>query len=122
MWKIKNSVLKTVIQAAKNTFPDEFVAFLGGSKKKQVVEDIIILPSIFGKKHAIIQTGLLPYNANTVGTVHSHPGKHNQPSEADKQLFGAQGEIHLIICLPFSIQTIQGYNEKGKPVQFEVIK
>ncbi|MBU1929889.1 Mov34/MPN/PAD-1 family protein [Candidatus Micrarchaeota archaeon] len=121
MWKIKKSVLESIVQAAQNTHPNEFIALLGGNLKKQIVEEWVILPSIFGSHHASIRMDLLPYTACTVGSVHSHPGFTNKPSGADKHLFSKEGEIHLIICLPFSFQTIQAYSTKGTPLEFEVI-
>jgi proteasome lid subunit RPN8/RPN11 len=119
MWKIKRTVLESIVQAAKNTFPDEFIAFLGGELKKKEVTELIILPSQSGTEAAIIRSDLLPLNVKSVGSVHSHPGHSNFPSSADKKLFSQQGEIHLIICLPFSAQTIRAFDRGGKTIPFE---
>ena len=122
MWKIKQIVLHSIIQAAQNTHPNEFVAFLGGDKKQKMVTGLIILPAVFGTEHAIIRSDLLPWNAQSLGSVHSHPGFSNRPSPEDKKMFQQQGEIHLIICMPFSLQTIQAFDHNGKPAGFETIE
>jgi len=119
MWKIQRAVLESIVQAAQNTYPNEFIAFLGGDLKKQVVKELLILPSVSGTEQAIIRSDLLPLNVKSMGSVHSHPSHSNFPSAADKKMFSKQGEIHLIICLPFSVQTIRAFNTDGKETVFE---
>jgi proteasome lid subunit RPN8/RPN11 len=122
MWKIKRAVLESIVQAAQNTFPDEFIAFLGGEMKKKEVTELLILPSLSGSEAAIIRSDLLPLNVKSAGSVHSHPGYSNFPSSADKKMFSQHGEIHLIICLPFSVQTIRAFDSAGKTMLFEEIE
>ncbi len=119
MWKIKRAVLESIVQAAQNTYPNEFIAFLGGDSKKKELNELIILPAISGSEAAIIRSDLLPLNVKSMGSVHSHPGNSNFPSAADKKMFSKQGEIHLIICLPFSVQTIRAFDANGKEITFE---
>jgi proteasome lid subunit RPN8/RPN11 len=119
MWKIKRAVLESVVQAAQNTYPNEFIALLGGDSKKSEITELIILPALSGSEAAIIRSDLLPLNVKSLGSVHSHPSHSNFPSRADKKMFSSQGEIHLIICLPFSVQTIRAFDSEGKEIAFE---
>lgn len=114
--------MESIVQAARNTYPDEFIAFLGGNLKKREIHELIILPALSGSEAAIIRSDLLPLNVKSMGSIHSHPGYSNFPSAADKKMFSGQGEIHLIICLPFSVQTIRAFDDSGKTVLFEVMQ
>lgn len=120
-WKIKHAVLKTIMHAAQNVYPDEFIALLAGNKKERVINDLIILPSTFGEDFSSIRMDLLPYSAGSMGSVHSHPGYSNRASDADLELFQAYGEIHLIISQPYTIPSIQAYDGKGNKTKFDVI-
>ena len=121
MWKIRENVLKSIAQAATNTFPNEFIAFLGGNKKTKTIEELIILPSVFGTEQAIIRSDLLPLGVKTFGSVHSHRGGSNFPSRQDKKMFAQTGEIHFIICEPFLPENIRAFGENGKETAFETI-
>ena len=57
---------------------------------------------------------------NAVGSVHSHPGPSNQPSNADLSFFGKNGYFHMIICRPYSQATIQAYDAFGTPMTFTI--
>lgn len=119
-WKIKRAVAETIIEAAKQTLPNEFAALLGGNAREHAVTELIVVPAIFGSEHAIIRTDLLPITEKNVGSVHSHPNHSNRPSPADKKMFRSQGTIHFIVCQPYSFQTLRAFDEKGNPVAFEI--
>ncbi len=119
-WKIKSATIDAILHAARHTHPNEFIALLGGNKKEQIIEELVILPAIFGREHALLHTGLLPPNSKTVGSVHSHPGYSNEPSEEDLDTFQDLGTIHLIVCEPYSISTIAAYDTNGQKTRFEI--
>ena len=59
----------------------------------------------------------MPIDLSVVGTVHSHPGPENWPSDADLHLFGSYGSTHIITCLPFDRQSWQAYDHAGRKVK-----
>lgn len=121
MWKVLPNVIESIIAASQNTFPNEFVSLLGGNTPKKIVDELIVVPAISGKAHAILRTDLLPLNQPVVGSVHSHPGYSNRPSSADAHLFARYGPFHLIICQPFSLSKMQAFDITASPISFEIL-
>ncbi|MBN2067506.1 MAG: Mov34/MPN/PAD-1 family protein [Candidatus Diapherotrites archaeon] len=121
MVKVKRGTLKAILEAARNTYPREFIALLG-STKGRVLDEFIVLPSTFGESLSSIRADLLPYNAGSIGSVHSHPGPNARPSKADLAMFRAMGEIHLITAYPFSLESTRAYDAAGKELELEVVE
>ena len=118
---IKRDVIETIIEAAKNTYPKEFFALLG-STKSSIVDELVVVPAIYGYGHTLIRSGLIPIDFNIVGSVHSHPGSSNMPSKADLNSFANFGRIHLIIAWPFNMDTIEVYDINGEKLAWRVIE
>jgi proteasome lid subunit RPN8/RPN11 len=119
MFKIKKTVLEDLFLAAKNNFPNEFFAYLGG--EKEVIDEFILINSTYGKGFVLIKDYLTPWDKRILGTMHSHPGKNNFPSNADKKQFSRKGKIHLIISYPYNLNTVKAFNEKAELIEFELI-
>ena len=119
--QIKKSVLLDVIDAARNTFPDEFFAMLAVKEKEGLVEEFVVVPAVFGKAHTIIRSDLVPFDKKIVGSVHSHPSPNAFPSSADINSFRHFGEIHLIIAAPFNLSSINAFDWKGKRIELKVV-
>jgi len=120
MWKIKGKTAESISIAAQNTYPNEFMALLGGNKKEKKVEELVVLPAIYGKNFSSLRTDLVPFDSSILGSVHSHPSKNNFPSNADLGVFAATGEIHLIIAYPFGIENIRAFARNGKETEFQI--
>lgn len=120
MWKIKKGLIDDLLQASKNTFPDEFFCLLGGNAKQQSVEEFVVIPAVFGKQHTLVQDWLKPVDKSIVGSVHSHPSPNNFPSDADIRSFPRFGEIHLIFAYPFREQDARLFDARGKEIKFEL--
>jgi len=118
--QIKRNIIEGIIEAARNTYPKEFFALLGSSDKK-VIDELIVVPAIYGFGHVLVRSYLIPIDFKIVGSVHSHPEKMNNPSSADIKSFSEFGDIHLIIAWPFDINSIQAYDVSGKPINWQVI-
>jgi proteasome lid subunit RPN8/RPN11 len=118
---IKRNVIETIIEAAKNTYPKEFFALLG-STKKGIIDELVVVPAIYGYGHTLIRSGLIPVDFNIIGSVHSHPGHSSAPSKADLSSFANFGRIHLIIAWPFNMDTIEVYDVTGKKHAWRVIE
>ena len=121
MTKIKRATLEAIILAARNTFPNEFLALLS-SKKGKAIDEYVLLPSVYGKTYSSIRLDLLPYNSGVIGSVHSHPGPSNRPSRGDLRSFRSLGEIHLIIATPFSFGSVKAFDNNGEEVELEVVE
>lgn len=121
MIQIKRHVIETIIEAAKSTHPKEFFALLGSTDGK-VIDELIIVPAVYGYGHTLIKAGLIPVDFNIAGSVHSHPGKVNMPSNADLHSFPGFGRIHLIIAWPFNINTIKAFDSTGNELEWKVIE
>ena len=121
MYSIKKEVIGAFIEAAKHTFPQEFIGMLGGKKEEKIVDELIIVPAVFGDTFSTIQMHLVPFDPNYVGTAHSHPSHSNMPSRQDIKTFSKTGQIHLIACHPFDLNNLQAFNQKGENVKIKII-
>ena len=122
MASIKRATLEGLLGAAKNTYPNEFFALLGSRHRNNIVDEVVVVPAVYGKRHALVKTGLVPLDFSILGSVHSHPGPSNRPSRADLHSFPRFGSIHLIISLPFTMETVGAYDSKGRGIELEVVE
>ena len=120
MYKIKESVVESIMIAAKNVYPLEFFSMLGG--KNKTIEELVVVPADFGKDFSSYRLDLVPFDRSIIGTIHSHPSAYTHPSAADLHSFEKFGEIHLIIGYPYTLNTIRAFDNKGKKVALEVIR
>lgn len=120
VWGIEADVLDMINEAAKGSYPHEFAAMLRA--EKGVITEILLLPgSIATEYSATVTLHNLPIDLSVVGTVHSHPGPSNRPSDEDLHLFGSYGNTHIITCLPFDMKSWRAYDFKGDVVNLEVL-
>ena len=122
MITIKRGTLEAILLAARNTFPNEFIALLSSKHGKKVIDEYVLLPSIYGKSFSSIRLDLMPHDENIRGSVHSHPSRFAMPSNADLRAFKAMGETHLIVASPFSLETVRAFDKAGKSIEMEVIE
>jgi len=118
--KISKSLLKLILAAAKDIYPDEFVAFLSG--RKNFVNEIIVLPFTSSGFGAILQAGVMPIGIRILGTVHSHPTESLEPSEQDLEVFSRFGRIHIIVAYPFDEYSWKCYDKDGRVLEVEVVE
>ena len=114
-------VIEAFLEASRNTFPDEFLGLLAGNHKKRIVEELVVVPAVYGEAFSSIRWHLVPFDKTIMGTCHSHPSRSNSPSKEDKNTFSKTGAIHLIACVPYSLQNVKGYDENGKIVPIRTI-
>ncbi|MCR4369027.1 MAG: Mov34/MPN/PAD-1 family protein [archaeon] len=119
MYSIKSAALESIIIASKNIYPQEFFSMLGG--KNRTIEELVIVPAIFGDDFASYMPHLVPIDREIIGTVHSHPSKYNHPSDADLESFRKSGEVHLIISHPYDFNTIRAFDNKGRSIRLRVV-
>jgi len=120
--EIKKDTIEGLLEAAKNTYPKEFFALLGSTRKNNTIDEVIIVPAVYGTQHALVKGGHYPLDFNSVGSVHSHPGPSNKPSRADIHSFPSFGRVHLIISFPFNLENVKAFNVNGKEVELDVVQ
>jgi proteasome lid subunit RPN8/RPN11 len=117
---IEREVLEMVNEAAKDTYPNEFVATLRA--EEGVITELLLLPgTIQGTRSGVLLLHMLPIDFSVVGTVHSHPSYSNRPSQADLAMFGRFGNTHIITCLPYDMGSWRAYDFNGQPVELELV-
>lgn len=121
MWKVKRAVIADLLEAARNAYPNEFFALLGGNKKEKIIDEIIVVPAEYGRESTLIKTWLVPFDSRIAGSAHSHPGHHNSPSSADLSSFAQFGELHLIMAYPYNLNSTRAFNVNGKEEKVEVV-
>ncbi|MCX6801503.1 MAG: Mov34/MPN/PAD-1 family protein [Candidatus Diapherotrites archaeon] len=121
MFQIKRAILEGLLDAAKHTYPNEFFALLGSKHRNEVVDEVVIVPAVFGKEHSIMR-GQAPVDFGIIGSVYSHPGASNRPSPADVNAFPHFGKVHFIISFPFNIGNAEAYDVRGKKIEWGIIE
>ena len=120
--RVDREVLESVIYYSKKAYPNEFLAFFDGEIKDKVlyVTGLIFLPGETGETGAVVHTEMVPINTKYLGTVHSHPGPSARPSDADLNTFSKNGYFHMIVCLPYSLETFKAYDRYGQPADYSI--
>lgn len=122
-WKITKGCLDLILESSKSSYPNEFGALLRVDEyRKNIISELVMLPgTISGDSHAIFKMHMRPIDFNIVGTVHSHPSTSYKPSEADLELFGKQGKIHIITAKPYTRSSWSAYYYTGGKVNIKII-
>jgi hypothetical protein len=81
---------------------------------------LIFLPGETCETGAVVHTELLPMNTKYMGSVHSHPGPSASPSSADLKTFSKNGYFHMIVCLPYSLETFKSYDRYGDHMPYTI--
>ncbi|MDI6723239.1 MAG: Mov34/MPN/PAD-1 family protein [Methanobacterium sp.] len=120
---IEEEVIDEIINIAKESYPNEFVALLEGRVEDETlrISGLIFLPSDVSNEGAVMQVFMQPLTLNSLGSVHSHPGYSASPSSADLEFFASKGVFHMIIAEPYTRESIMAYDSWGNVVNFRVI-
>ena len=118
MWKIKKTLLEDLFESSRRYYPDEFMCFLSGNKKKQISDEVVFLPNTSGKTFASISESTIPLDDTILGSVHSHPTGRAMPSTADKHFF-LKYDLNLIISL--SENKVGFFDSNGNAITVELI-
>ena len=120
--RIDREVLESVLYYSKEAYPKEFLAFFDGQIKDKIlyITGLIFVPGETCETGAVVHTEMVPINTKYWGSVHSHPGPSARPSDADLITFSKTGYFHMIVCLPYSLETFKAYDRYGEPVEYTV--
>lgn len=117
---IERGLIEGINESARSVFPQEFLCMLRA--EDGVISELVLLPgTVYGDSHSFLNTWMAPADLSIVGSVHSHPGHSNEPSEADVEFFGHYGGVHIITCLPYDMDSWKAYNSKGQQVRLDVV-
>ncbi|MBE6500168.1 MAG: hypothetical protein E7Z80_06470, partial [Methanobrevibacter thaueri] len=118
--RVDREVLESVIYYSKKAYPMEFLAFFDGQIKDKIlyITGLIFVPGETCETGAVVHSELIPMNTKYMGSVHSHPGPSANPSDADLNTFSRHGYFHMIVCLPYSLQTFKSYDRYGQPMDY----
>ncbi|MGV8087353.1 MAG: Mov34/MPN/PAD-1 family protein [Candidatus Woesearchaeota archaeon] len=118
---ITQETTDNIITFAKNAHPKEFVAFLDG----KIVNKTLTINKLLYQHYHSTKNSASPVfhfpDKTFYGSVHSHPGYNNEPSSADKEFFRKLGIIHIIICKPYTVNTIKAYNQDGEEININIV-
>ena len=119
--KIKESLLKVVLENASLMHPREILFMLRGEKKGNTIHisDLIIPPlATYGRGFTTFSLSALPIDFSIVGTAHSHPSGNVKPSIGD--LNQAIGKIIMIVGFPYTSRNVAVYDREGNRVELEI--
>ena len=119
--RVDREVLDSVIFYAKKAYPMEFLAFFDG----EIIDNVLYITGLLFIPGETCETGavhteLIPMTTKYWGSVHSHPGPSASPSDADLNTFSRNGYFHMIVCLPYSMETFKAYDRYGNPQDYTV--
>ena len=126
---IAEETLEFVLDAARETHPNEYMAFLraeeasrlGLGRDGRVITDIVVVP---GTESNPVSASVNPINQHndvrSVGSVHSHPNGVLRPSDADLATF-TRGEVHIIIGAPYGPEDWRAFDSEGQPTDLDVL-
>ncbi|KQM10670.1 MAG: Mov34/MPN/PAD-1 family protein [Candidatus Methanomethylophilaceae archaeon] len=116
---IDADLLEAINESSRSCFPDEFLCMLTATEG--VIDEMLLLPgTVYGDSHSFLNEWMAPIGLNPIGTVHSHPGYSNEPSEADLQYFSNMGGVHIITCLPYDEGSWKAYDSAGRALRLEI--
>ncbi len=119
-YRIKKETLQMIMESAKDSYPNEFAAFLRADRN--IIYEIVLLPgTVSGKRSAVYRLYMKPIDFSLIGTVHSHPSGVTIPSPEDLDLFSKTGKVHIIVGFPYRITDFSAYDRNGKNIDVEIL-
>ncbi|MGI5964707.1 MAG: Mov34/MPN/PAD-1 family protein [Candidatus Methanomethylophilaceae archaeon] len=116
---IHEEVIEAINESARSVHPDEFLCML--REEDGIISELVLLPgTVYGDSHSFMSDWMAPVDFSLVGTVHSHPGYSNEPSDADLDYFSNMGGIHIITCMPYDGKSWRAYDSAGRPLKLEI--
>jgi len=120
--KLKREVLNSILSYCNMNHPNEGILILRGkSKKGNILIDGLVIPPFAFSAHS--SSGfphyMLPGDMSYVGTVHSHPSGHANPSITDLNNFFEL--ISLIVRYPYGDNDIFAWDSNGNAVKLLII-
>lgn len=117
---IDEDVLENIMLLARENHPKEFLAFLDGKiENKRLTITGLLYQEYYASENSATPIFHFP-DQSFYGSVHSHPGNSNRPSQADRQFFSKVGIVNIIICRPYNRANIRFYDHEGEEIHVTV--
>ena len=117
---IKQETLSLLLQMARESHPNEFVALL--RERDGFIDEVNLLPgTTSGEDSARIFFDMMPLDTHLAGSAHSHPSGAIRPSPADVNFFPRTGKYHFIIGFPYTWNDWKCFTSDGEPCTIQVI-
>lgn len=120
---VDSGVIDSAIYYSKKSFPHEFLALFDGKIEDNTlyITSLIFLGGERSNTSASFNEWNIPPSQSIYGSIHSHPGINTAyPSDADLVTFAKFGSFHIIVCEPYSLETMNAYDAYGNSTVFEV--
>jgi len=120
VYAIDVELLDDICDSAKACYPQEFLCMLRADDG--VINEMVLLPgTVNGDTHSFLNLWMAPLDFSMVGSIHSHPGYSNEPSDADIDFFGHYGGVHMIICQPYDRTSWRAYDSRGTVIPLKIV-
>jgi proteasome lid subunit RPN8/RPN11 len=121
---VYDDVIESILEYCKESDPNEFMALFDGEiiNKVLTIKGLIFLPMETSNEGVVLYSGMLPPTMKNWGSVHSHPGPSNLPSNADLNSFKKMGLFHMIVSQPYEMENIMTYNKYGEIISYQIVK
>ena len=113
-----NETRNGIVSYSKINHPDEMILILKGHSKKgkMFIESLVVPPfHEVGPTFAGFPANQLPFDADYIGMVHSHPVGTAEPSSEDLHNFF--GLVSVIIKSPYDDEDIFAWDSSGNSIQ-----
>lgn len=118
--KINKNLLLELLDACKNTHPNEFFAYLGN--EDDTLNHYYVVPYIYNSHDSVsFRDDLVPTMLNVAGSIHSHPSFNPYPSKADLDTFRRRGKVHIIVTYPYQMDSIYAYDSNGEALSLQLV-
>jgi len=118
---IDKEIISSIIELAGINDPKEFIAFFKGIIK----DDMLRINQLVYQQYQASDHSAVPIfhfnDRSFFGSVHSHPGYSNRPSNEDLKFFRKIGIVNCIICKPYKEESIRFFNHNGEEISVEII-
>ena len=119
--KVRRRALLSALHGARETHPNEFIAFFSRGGDGEELVDLIIPPLAQSTgRSASYVPWFLPATSGGEASFHSHPSRSNKPSKADLLQFGKARKWHFIACYPYRVEDVAAYDDEGGRVPFTI--
>ena len=112
-----NKTRDGILTYCKINHPNEMILILKGHSKKgkMLIENLVIPPSHeIGPTFAGFPSNQLPFDADYIGMVHSHPAGSAEPSLEDLDIFF--GLVSVIVKAPYENEDILAWDSSGNSI------
>ncbi len=117
---ITDRTLSMILESSKDAYPNEFAA--GMREIDGIISELILVPrTITSHSKALLQLHHLPIDYSMVGIVHSHPSSNIHPSQNDMIMFGRYGRVHIIVGMPYDMNSWRAYDYNGKEIELPLL-